>query len=200
MKLKLYFQQHSITILSFIVALLLFLIIDLFINDLPPYSIKLGRVKSIIYFQNPLEVYSTLYYEREFLFNTPLKGRGIELFFPIEKNSIEKIIDLRFGGFEYINFDNNMNLKGFISYKDFNPEKSIYLKLKLKNDNEYIHSFDLPYSWSSDAQVEHDIFVRKNSSLVIINILPLNVEESGDYYIIKIKNINRERVKIFVRR
>ncbi|MFN3995372.1 MAG: hypothetical protein ACK4GR_02435 [bacterium] len=180
-------------VLSFIAALILYLIIDLLLTDLPPYSIKLSHTKSYIYLnQNTVEVYSFLYYTPTFIFNTPLKGKRINLSFPL----LYEIIDYNYTGFDEF-YQIEKSLKGTIDYEKFTTNKnfSIFVKVNVYG-NEYVHTYDLPYFWSKDAIVEHFIIFPKKYKLLVINILPSKIEENQENYIVSIQNTRKEKLKI----
>lgn len=187
-------SNKNIFWLSLLFALIFLCIIDIFYTDLPPYSIRLAKVNSYIYITNDqkVEIYSVLDYKKTFWFNFPSKG--ITLSFPV----FEKVLDYRGEGFSDFYYLAPNNLQGVINYKDFSNEKffGIYLKVEVNKKNKYIHTFDLPYFWSSDAKVEHQIFVDKKYKVIVLNISPSKIVENKEKTVIFIDNTKKQRLII----
>ncbi|MEN3015034.1 MAG: hypothetical protein ABDH21_03120 [bacterium] len=189
-------------VFALVLSILVYVFIDLFYTDLPPYSIELALVRTYIYFNEPtkVEIYSFLKYQKKG--GWILVPRGIYLSFPLAQSNIKQILKLNYEGFEVLHTNASYNglqdMIGFINYKKFQENCLIYLQEKLQTPNKYIHYFDLPYFWSNRAYVENNLIIRKRENLVIMNILPDKVRENQNYRIISIKNTKKEKLSVTI--
>ncbi len=186
-------SSFKVFIFSLFMSLIVYISLDVFYTDLPPYYIKLSEVNSSIYIinDNNVEVYSILSYKKDFL---RLFSKGIKLNYPV----YEEVLDFNYSGFKDFYYLPPDNLQGIISYDNFKDNESctIYTKFKLKQKKEYIHTLDLPYFWSTDAKVEHKVIINNSYKVLIFNIKPYRLIEKDNKHIFYINNSLKQRLVI----
>lgn len=191
-------RQFILFIISIVLILIIYFVVDIFYLDLPPYSINLKEVNTYIYFQNNvyIEVYSFLTYRSNFWLKTPLRGNKINLIFPFQKSNIKQIQTYDYKGFKTLELIDNQ-FQGTIDYRDIENELKCLIHLKAHlNTNEYIHYLDLPAFWSSNAEVFHYVMFSKDSKILFLSIFPSQIIEKDNIYYLKIENKSKQPLKI----